>query len=177
MANGRRASSLSNQTRTASSAVWTIHPIGEVRELKLTWTKDNGSESITPSFDMIDRLKPLPSAPVRMKLGHVPAINDRLSARVVDGANVNRICETELVTAWRKQDVKLLKDFRALVSLSASARHQGIGYLTFLPVIRGCFLFRGKRSLWTVLWIVSYYCRICTIYRCFKLYTARRLFE
>lgn len=45
VARGRRSLSFSNLSKVvASSAVWTLHPVGEVRELKLTWTKDNGSE-------------------------------------------------------------------------------------------------------------------------------------
>ncbi|KAG8902734.1 hypothetical protein FRB99_004191 [Tulasnella sp. 403] len=44
IAQGRRASVINYPDRyCASSAVWTVHPIGPVVELKLLWTKDYGS--------------------------------------------------------------------------------------------------------------------------------------
>ncbi|KAG8906413.1 hypothetical protein FRB99_006915 [Tulasnella sp. 403] len=97
VAQGRRATPINYPDRyCASSAVWTVHPIGAVVELKLLWTKDNGTV-------------------VRLHIGRCTAVDGRLSGIAMkEVGGTEAIPNDRLLTVWRKLDSGALKDFRRM---------------------------------------------------------------
>lgn len=75
---------------------------------------------------------------MRLTLGHFPGINERLSSKVVEGADLTGVCESELVSAWRKDEVKTLKDFKSMVSEIVIAEfHMRLHYFAQRMIFRG----------------------------------------